>query len=163
MKQGRFRTEKDEIGGGPPRRYSRDEASKAVLQAQGVEIEQKPDVIAAHLEIGENLRLMDRQELFDGFDLKKQFLRDDDVRTKARIKSDALIDHRYGDLPRISNPGLLEFEAEAFFVDGLEQSWSQPPMQLDCQPYDLFGQFAAQQHNLPRWPSIYLALLRAEP
>jgi hypothetical protein len=111
MNVGRFLTEVTATDGGPLRFDSHNKSFYAVLETQGVEIEQQADVIAAHAKIGQNLCFMNRQKPFYGLDLDDQLPRNDDVRTEASIHCNAFIDNWHINLPLEFNAGLLEFEA----------------------------------------------------
>ena len=140
-----------------------DKAPQAVFQSQGIEIHQQTDTVPAHAQVGQKLRFMDRQQFVDSLDFDNQFARNDDVGAEANVHRNAFIDNGYIGLAFEFDAGALKFEAEASLIDRFEQSRSHVPMQLDCQPNDLFGQFAAQQHTQTPWPSVPLVLLRVKP
>ncbi len=90
---------------------SHHETADAILEAQGVEIEQQSNSAAAHSEIGQDLSFMDRQQSVDRLDLEDQFACNDNVGTESRFQRHALIDHWHRELPFKVDSGLLQFEA----------------------------------------------------
>ena len=54
-------------------------AADAVLQRQGVEIEQQPDAASTEAQIGEELRLVQGQDVLDRFQFQDHVVIDDDV------------------------------------------------------------------------------------
>ena len=163
MTAGRVHTEITAVGGGPLRGILHHEASYAVLEQRGIEIEQQADVIAAHAEIGQKLCFMDRQQFIDGLDLEDKFPLNDDIGAEASIHCNFFIDDGYIDLPLKCDARPLEFVAETFLINGFQQSRTHTPVKLDRQPDDCLGQFSAQQHGLTQSPSVCLAVLREKP
>src|SRR6185312_12994490 len=62
-----------------------DEASEAVHQATGVEVQQQADANAAHAKVGQQLRFVCRDDCGHGFDFDNDSVVHNDVGTKALL------------------------------------------------------------------------------
>ena len=101
------------------------EAPDAILKHRGIAIEQDVGANSAQLYIGRHLRLMDRHQLLDCFELEYDLISDDDVASIAAVQPNRLIDDGQRHLTPEGDTVLLELGAQAFFVRRLQQSGSE--------------------------------------
>src|ERR1044071_1525697 len=99
-----------------------DDPLNAIFQANGSEVEQQSDLVAAKAQIGENLLGMYRCEFFDGFQFHDDSSLDEQVGTKALFKNHFIITNRNRDLPFHAQSSLPQFMRQKDFVNRLQQA-----------------------------------------
>jgi len=95
--------------------------------------------VPAQPEIGHQLGLVNRGNLVDRFDLHDQAVIDDEVHLVAAVQFESPVAKRQFFLPRVGNPGLAEFMAQALLIGAFEQPWAQVAMHLDGKAYNQPG------------------------
>ena len=161
MKEGRVHTEATENRGAPRRSCaSHDEAPQAVFQTGRVEIHQKADTATGHSKIGQDLRVMHREQAIDRLDLDDQVALNQDVGSESCIEAYTSVSDRYHDLSPAAEPSLCKFKAKAFFIDRLKQPRPEFLVNAYGEPDDAFGQSAANKQGPPPSTSVVLGVLR---
>ena len=84
---------------------------------------------------------MHRREGFDRFDFNDDAVFDDQVRSKSYFNLDAFIDNGDRLLPDDAQSPLFELIRQDYFVDRLQQSWSQAGVNTVGRVHDLLGYF----------------------
>ena len=87
-----------------------------VLHQGCVEIHEKADLLAAQTQVGEQLSLVQRTDLFNALELQDHFSFNDDVQLVPAIELDTLVRNRQGNLPLKSQATQTELMAKAFLV-----------------------------------------------
>ena len=88
------------------------QAPQTVLQTKRTEIQQQPDLAAAHPQVGEQLRLMLRHKPFDGLDFHDHILIDQQIGPKAGVQTNATIRNRNRGLPAERNSRRLSVQTQ---------------------------------------------------
>ena len=99
-------------------------SADALLHGYFVEVQQQTEGQAADAQIGEQLRLMQGQNLLYGFDFEHERLFDDDVDFQVAVDGFAFVEDRQFLLPDEVDAREGKFMAQTCFVDGLKQSGS---------------------------------------
>lgn len=86
------------------------QAPQAILQSDGIEIQQQSHLAAAHPQIGEKLRFVRWHQPFNRLDLNDQVVRDKQVGAEARAQAEAVINNRHRRLTSERDSSLLQFE-----------------------------------------------------
>jgi hypothetical protein len=128
----------------------------AILQGQRLGVEQQTEPASTEPQVGEKLRLVQRQELLDGLQFENHRMIDDDVCPTAAVDKGAAIVQRQIDLPRPGDRVPIESMAHAAFVGAFQQPRSEPAVHTHRQAEDLASWVAGVGcvHALPRfrWP-----------
>ncbi|HET8995867.1 MAG TPA: hypothetical protein VFN42_04305 [Acetobacteraceae bacterium] len=127
-----------------------------------MEVEQQTDAQATHSKVGQNLRLMRRNDAGHSLDLNNNLPFHENVSAESFIKSDILIEDRNCDLPCEGDPSCLKFMAQATFIHGFQHPAACHPMYLDCQSDYPLSQFARNQHPNSPSRSVFLSALRVK-
>jgi hypothetical protein len=114
-------------------------AHDPVLQQDAVEIHQESQPVAAEPEIGHQLGLVNWGDLVDRLDLDNKAVVDDEVHLIATVQFEPSVAKRKLFLPRVWNPCLAKFKAQAFLIGALQQPWPEMPMHLNGKAYNLSG------------------------
>ena len=96
---------------------------------------------AAQPQIGQQLRLMDRQESLNSFDFDDDETLDSQIDTVSGIDLDALVDQRENDLRFDREPELMQLPGETHLVCTFEQAWPKSRVHLDCTLNNCAGEF----------------------
>jgi hypothetical protein len=86
------------------------------------------------------LRLVDLLQLLDGFQVQQNAGLDDRIGNGGSVELDTIVDQGQTDFAFDVKSGLSEFVAEAFGIDGFEQSGAKAAMNLDAEAADFLGQ-----------------------
>jgi len=92
------------------------ETTQTVFEDCGVEVQQQSNGYAAEAQVSYDLRLMDRQQAFDRFQLQNKPPFDNYVQAVPALQSDGFVDNRQCDLPLKRQLSMSQFVAQAFFV-----------------------------------------------
>src|SRR6185437_11243545 len=90
-------------------------------------------------EVGQHLRFMHRQQVFDGLDLDDDGMLDHDVGAVAARQTNALVNQRERDLPPECQPTLLKPPTKAFLIHLFQQPRPQHTMNLYRQSDNAVG------------------------
>ena len=96
------------------------ETPNTVLQVDDVEVDQQSERLAAELQIRDDLRLMDRCDCIDGFDLHDDEALNDQIHSIADFQSYSAIDDRKPDLSCSLKTRLLQFVLQTCLVRALQ-------------------------------------------
>ena len=105
-----------------------------------VEVDEEADLDLRESQVGQELRLMNRQKSSDRFQLEHDAVIDDDIEGVGAVETNRLVDDRERTLPFERQTQSMQLEAEAFFVGRLEKSWTECSVNLDSCPDDCFGE-----------------------
>jgi hypothetical protein len=109
------------------------------MEKGNVEIEQESAAQAFKAKVRQNLRSMDREKMFHGF----QFNRDrtnDEVDPIPAIEWAASVDRWNRDLASKLDATEAQFFRQTFLIRGLEETGSEFPMNLDGRSNDVAGE-----------------------
>nr|WP_254054142.1 hypothetical protein [Singulisphaera sp. GP187] len=109
-----------------------DRSFDSLLQDADVEIQEEAEANLAEFQVRQELRLVDRGQSFDGFQLDEEAFRDDDIHDVITIKRDILVMDRELLLPLKQDVVLPQFITQTFFLRRLQQSRPEHSMNLDC-------------------------------
>src|SRR5205823_4803643 len=110
------------------------------LEDRRVEVKQEASVYAAQSHIRQDLRLMDRHQSLNGFQLQDESAFDDDIDPIPAIQPHRFVDHRQGYLTFKVYPSPTQLKTEAFLVRGLQQSGTKMAVNLDGEANNLVRQ-----------------------
>ena len=103
-----------------------------------------------------------RDQLRDCFDFNENFVVDNDIRPKPERYRSGPIDDGNSGLPLKRYPGFGQFDAEAFLIDGLQQSRPDIPVHLDRQTDNGGSQRPMFQHSHPPRTSMLSRVLHGK-
>jgi hypothetical protein len=124
-----------------------DEAPQAILQPEGIEVEQQGDLAGAHAEVGQRLRLMRRKQAVNSLDFHDQLSGNEQVSPKPRFKAYAAVDHRDGHLTPEGDACLLQLEGKTGFIHRFQQPGPECAVHIDGKPYHTLAQPLLHQHR----------------
>ena len=102
--------------------HSDSESLDPLCQLPDVEVDQKTNRASRELEVGENLRLMDRKQFLHGLQLDDHGLFDQQVNPVTTIESHSFVSHWQFLLSFHPEPLLLQFVGSKCCIDKFE-SW----------------------------------------
>ena len=142
---------------------SDDKSPQAGRQQPRMGIEQRTEAPATHAEADQELYVMRRHSVRNGFDFNDQSPAHENVPANAFDQFDALV-RKWNSglrLERDSRP--LQLIAQAALINRFHHARSGHPMRFDGQPDDSLGQFAGKQHSVaPPCCSVVLRALRVK-
>src|SRR5215210_7838448 len=115
------------------------ESLEPVLERPRVEVDKQAKVITCGLEVGDNLRIMNRRERLDRFQFDDDGIVYEQVHLPLADEA-AFVCHGDCRLARKGYPLQLELHAERFLVDRLKEPRPQGLVDLECGPDDCVGQ-----------------------
>jgi hypothetical protein len=118
-----------------------------VAQRHAVEIEQKAYPPVAQLQVGEQLRSVNRSEAFNRFDLDDHLIVDKQVNPVAGVQPNVFVLDRQSELTHDVRPSPFEFVCETNLVRGLQQSRPEFRMYFERSGQDAFGQRFTMHHE----------------
>ncbi len=120
-----------------------DVALDAVGQRYGIEVDQQADAAWAETEIGQKLRLVQRQDAFNRLEFQDHLAVYADVGDVAAVQVDIVINYgeQYLALERCTGP--VELMAKAFFIDRFEQAGAEAAVNAHRQADDPVREIAA--------------------
>ena len=121
----------------PPQRTRRtqslvfDDTANAVAKMRNVEVDQQANLVATQLQVGQNLRKVQRKQFFNCFDFDDDAVFDNKVDAIGGIQLNTLIDDRKPNLMRENYSILSELIAETRIVRALEAASSNSGMDFE--------------------------------
>lgn len=109
-------------------------------QRRHVEVDEQCDLQTRDAQVGNDLRLVDRLQFGNSFQLDDQGVLNEQVDSVVAVERRALVADSDRELPRVSDVPEFELTTEARFVSALEKPWSEVPMHLDAGADHLFGE-----------------------
>ena len=95
--------------------------SHAQFEQGDIEVDQQSETQVGKFQVGQQLALMDRQQLFDCLEFENYPFFNEKIESQSSIDPDSTIDNRYGGLSFVPDASFGQFHAEARFVDRFEQ------------------------------------------
>jgi hypothetical protein len=102
-----------------------------VHEHRGMEIYQQPDAHPGETKVAEELGLMNRQHMFNGFNLNNHGIFDKEIQPVAAVQLNTLVNDRKRCLAFKAQTGLRQLIAETFFVRRLQKAGTEDPVDLD--------------------------------
>jgi hypothetical protein len=96
-----------------------------------MEIDKQSDRHSGELQIRQQLRIMDRQHFFDGFELNHNQVFDNHIHPVAAIKLDSLVDDWQRNLSLDPKLLLNHLVSHALLVGRFKQTWTQDTVNLN--------------------------------
>ena len=96
-----------------------------LFENRNMEIDKQSDRHSGELQIRQQLRIMDRQQFFDGFELNHNQVFDNHIHLVAAIKLDSLVDDWQRNLSLDPKPLLNHLVSYSLLVGRFKQTWTQ--------------------------------------
>jgi hypothetical protein len=103
-------------------------AADAGRQRYGIEVDQKSDSARTQSKICQQLRFMQRAELFDRLEFQDDLVTHDDIRQIARFYLDIVVSDRQTNLLAEWESSLGQLMTQAPLIDGFKQPWAKTAM-----------------------------------
>lgn len=117
-------------------------ASYPVSQRNGIEVDQQADPAFSDAKVGQQLDLVDWQNALYRLEFEDDLIVHDHVCDIPSIQNGIIVVNRQRHLAPEGHVCPGEFVAQAFFIDGLEQTWTEPPMHAHREADNPVGEFA---------------------
>ena len=101
-----------------------------------LKIHQESEAAFRHLEVGEELRLMNRRQCVDGLHLNHHRVLAQQIEAIARSDRNALVGDRQGDLSLDAEAPGRHLISQAMFIGRLQQTWPKTSMNLQSRIND---------------------------
>jgi hypothetical protein len=123
-------------GSAPSIQVRDDDAPQAHRQHRNVKVDQQGQGLLKSLQIGDDLRLVDRQELGDGLELHDQSIRHHQVQPRL-ANAAVFVANLDGHLTGESQPAMVELDTKSLLVDRFREARPEYPMDLDRRTNDV--------------------------
>lgn len=127
-----------------------DDAADSVFENRDVEVDQETELAFGQSQIGQQLGVMHRGEVVDGFQFHDHSLIDSDVDPIAGRNLHPFVDQRQLALHDESDAAQLQFVFQAFLVGVLQATGAEKAMHLDGSGYDRTRQFVRGHFRIVR-------------
>src|SRR5690606_7301670 len=104
--------------------------------------------LSAQSEVRDQLRLVNRSDPFNRFELDHDLTLDDEIHAVATVQRDALVLKRKCDLFLEVDLAKVKLVRQALFVSGLQEPWTESSMDLDRCADDVFGDLLVMKHSV---------------
>lgn len=140
----------------------------AVLESSDVEVHQQPHFLATQLQIRNQLRLMERDHLLNGFQLNDDSVFYKNVDPIANIQFHFVINHRQSNLTQRFKPTFPKLINQTGFIGRFQKARPEASMNLNGSSYDfrservvgfrsvrIYGEFGSTTEPKPRTTEIF--------
>src|SRR6266852_9102468 len=93
-----------------------------VLENGDVEVDQQAEMVLGHLEVSQQLRLVNRLQLGDGLEFDDERFLNQKIQPIAAVQENSLVGQRHLLLSLETDARLAQLKSETFFVSRLQQS-----------------------------------------
>lgn len=112
----------------------------AVFESSDVEVQQQSDLLAAQLQIRDQLRFMERDHFLDGFEFNDHTVFNKNVDPIADIQFHLVINHGQSHLTQRFKPSFAKLINKAGFISRLQQPRPEATMHLNPSRDDFGGE-----------------------
>ena len=121
-----------------------DQAAQPILQHRRIEVHQQTKPDTTQPEIGQQLRLMQREQLFDSLQFQNKLTTDHHIHPVSRLDPNSLVHHGKQNLALIGDASFPQFVAKSLLIGRLQQTRTKMPMHIHRQADNALAQRPAR-------------------